>query len=130
MSDYDVEIKGIDEAIAKYGRFDAGRLLHPVVMSHLEEMQGELAEYPAPPPGSTYVRTGTLGRLWVINGSQWTGLRWYLRNATPYVRLVEDKDEQRDVHRRTGWPTWQSVVARHEGPLAAEAEEALAKPLA
>jgi len=81
---------------------------------------GYAAVYPAPPPGSTYRRTGTLGRLWTsstpsisIAGSV---LNARLGNATPYGPYVQDPDRQAKVHRGR-WQTTDDVVDKHAGVI-------------
>ena len=57
----------------------------------------DLADYPAQPAGSTYRRTGTLGRLWTSAKPSWqskpTGFIGTLGNATSYGPYVQGDDQ-------------------------------------
>lgn len=59
-----IEVKGLDELIARMNAFpdklkDAVQI---AISSSLLALWGSVPPYPAPPEGSTYRRTGTLGR--------------------------------------------------------------------
>lgn len=84
----------------------------------LGDVTRDLASYPPPPPQSTYVRTGDLGRGWTeanerlvarANGS--VSLR--LTNNVEYASLVQGPD-QTAVHQGTGWRTAEEVMASRE----------------
>lgn len=61
----------------------------------------DLARYPAPPPGSGYIRTGTLGRTWTAARPTWSasasGFESKLGNVTPYATFVQGQRQAR-VH--------------------------------
>ena len=76
-------------------------------------LAGDASQYPDPPPGSTYRRTGTLGRLWhqsrpVVKVRKHS-MRGTIGNATPYGPYVQDPDLQASVHRGR-WRTTQDVI--------------------
>lgn len=80
-------------------------------------LQSKAAVYPPAPSGSTYRRTGTLGRLWTSGRRVVRKMDVYsahvvgrVGNATPYVHLVQDPDEQTWYHARTGWQTTEQVA--------------------
>jgi hypothetical protein len=65
MADFTIEFRGLDEVVAKYRRIEAK---YPdeakkIMKKAVIYAQGEIPSYPAPPPGSAYRRTGTLGRV-------------------------------------------------------------------
>jgi len=85
-------------------------------------LQDDMAEYPAPPPGSTYRRTGTLGRLWtsaqyeISTGSgSVTGV---IGNAAcsprgvAYGPFVQSADDQAWMHVGR-WQTDEQVALRN-----------------
>lgn len=76
------------------------------------------AKYPPPPPGSTYRRTRTLGRLWTTSDPVVTVsgklLNARIGNATPYGPYVQDEDLQAKVHRGR-WQTTKEVIDEHKG---------------
>lgn len=59
-----IEVKGLDELIARMKAYPAElkRSLGITVTSALIVLWENVPPYPAPPPDSTYERTGTLGR--------------------------------------------------------------------
>jgi len=79
------------------------------------------ADYPPPPPGSTYRRTRTLGRLWTQSQPQITVsghiLDARIENATPYGPYVQDPDKQAAVHRGR-WQTTDEVTGEHVDEIA------------
>ena len=72
-----------------------------------------LMRYPTnAPPGSTYVRTGDLGREWAIRGPGRQGLDLVVEvgNSMSYAILVQGPadgpkgERQTALHAQTGWP--------------------------
>lgn len=65
MSDVGIEIHGADELIAKYGRIreQLPASMKRTMVRSVIYAQGQIPAYPAPPAGSSYRRTGTLGRV-------------------------------------------------------------------
>lgn len=127
MADWDVVIEGDEAILATLSRAeDLAAAVDPALERGAVAMQGDLAHYPAAPTSSTYRRTGTLGRRWVIGRGQ---MYRRLSNNTDYVGLVQDRDEQATAHRRTGWPTWQGVVERRMEEIARDVDEAVGRVL-
>lgn len=120
-----ITIKGIDDAVHVLG-VDIPSVVDPVLERAARQMQARLMTYPPPPPGSTYRRTGTLGRRWTVEGGQ---MRWVIGNNTGYGPLVQDEAQQRPVHARTGWPTAQAVARDAEPDVVRNVEAALAQRL-
>ena len=64
MPDITLEVRGLDDLIRRFGKRDVAR--RPIVkalgQSGKVVRSGVLAPYDTPKPGSTYRRTGTLGR--------------------------------------------------------------------
>lgn len=93
----------------------------------------DLARYPSPPAGSTYVRTGTLGRLWTTAQPVWaasgTGLAFSatLGNATPYGPYVQDPGSQAPW--MDHWDDTQTILDQHTAELAELLMDALAARL-
>lgn len=93
----------------------------------------DLAHYPSPPAGSTYHRSGTLGRLWTGAQPVWRadgtlGFAATLGNATPYGPYVQDPTSQAPwMHH---WDTTQDVLDAHTADIAALLARALATGLA
>jgi hypothetical protein len=71
--------------------------------------------YPAPPSGSTYRRTGTLGRRWTTRPIRTTTeVGREIGNNTEYAPLVQGDELQATVHRGR-WQT-DAQVLRREAP--------------
>jgi len=63
-----------------------------------------MQRYPAPPPNSSYRRTGTLGRSWSVKPISRTASGWSVvigsnGNMAPYNRAVQKRSEQARIHR-------------------------------
>ena len=93
----------------------------------------DLARYPSPPAGSTYARTGTLGRLWTSAQPVWSasgsglGFAATLANATPYGPYVQDPGSQPPW--MDHWDDTQAILDQHTAELAAALADALAARL-
>ena len=84
-----------------------------VMSQALIVLAGDASKYPDANPGSTYVRTGTLGRLW-FHGTVKVSIRKHsmrgtIGNATSYGPYVQDPDLQASVHRGR-WRTTKDVI--------------------
>jgi hypothetical protein len=99
MSTVKVTIQG-DEALFHL----LSELIRPANMAPAMQKAGarlrtELAKYPAPPPNSTYRRTGKLGRSWThrvnVNLITTTAL---IGNNTPYAPDVQGEGTQVPIH--------------------------------
>jgi hypothetical protein len=75
----------------------------------------DLADYPEPPAGSTYRRSGNLGRLWTTARPEFaqlsTGFEASIGNARPGAEFVEG-ERQAEVHQGR-WPTTEQVIRDH-----------------
>lgn len=65
MADINIEVRGLDPVLAKYGRIEKEMpaVLQRLMTKSILYAQGEIPPYPAAPPASVYRRTGTLGRV-------------------------------------------------------------------
>jgi len=113
---------GLDKLTAKLKRLSAPELtreLEKTTRKAVLYVHGKVPSYPAAPFGSTYERTGTLGRG--INtkvktmGSNVVGLIGSPISYAPWV--ISDKEvngigPQTRTHTATGWYTLQAVVRK------------------
>lgn len=118
-----IEVKGLDEAIARLGTVAKLDGADDALKTWAYRIQGEMATYPAPPPTSTYVRTGTLGRAWTTTGSR---LSYTVGNNTVYAPYVQDADRQAWMHVGR-WQTAQEVVEKHTAEIVADVEAGIIK---
>lgn len=132
MSNLTIEIKGIDELLRKYGKVEGLKLLRQPVTESLAMLVSDIATYPAPPPGSTYRRTGTLGRFWtsavpeIVETSQ--GITGRYGNNLEYAPYVQDEELQADIH-KSRWPTDLDVIKKNEKKIVDKFENFLVKSL-
>lgn len=85
-------------------------------------LQDDIAEYPAPPAGSTYRRTGNLGRAWTsaqyeidVNTGGATGVIGNAvrdRRGRAYGPFVQEEGTQASIHQGR-WSTDQDVAERN-----------------
>lgn len=91
----------------------------------------ELAEYAPAPEGSSYRRTGTLGREWTTATPEWqassSGFEGTLGNNTPYGPYVQD-DERQARRMAARWRnTPKRVVEGNRGRIEANYRAALSR---
>lgn len=135
MGEISVEIHGDEELIAKYKRIEEqmpGNMRGLMVKSVIYA-QSQIPAYPSPPAGSTYRRTGTLGRTVTAfpgvagptgiggsggdNGGQPLtrvesiagGVRGVVGGRLSYMPYVIDEGQQAYMHRGRWW-TLQKVI--------------------
>lgn len=78
------------------------------------QLNTDLADYPPPPPDSSYRRTNTLGRNWTHEETVGLmSIQTTLGNVTPYARFVQDPEEQAWMH-KDRWQTTKDVLERRE----------------
>lgn len=83
----------------------------------------DLRVYPPPPPNSTYVRTGHLGRSWRLaysHGRQAT-LFSFVNPATYAVYVQGSPSEQAAIHRGR-WTPAQEIIERRRSAIVREWE--------
>lgn len=115
---FSIDIQGLDGLLAALERYE--EIAQPIIQkasdAALLGLIPDLADYPAPPAGSTYRRSGTLGRLWGAARPEWqaiaSGFEGAIGNNTPYGPWVQDAKLQAKQHKGT-WTTDQAVVDKH-----------------
>lgn len=114
-----VEIRGLAELNRKLAELDKviEQLADPT-SDALELLSKRLQFYPAPPPNSTYDRTGALRNSWqetVVMSSTVLGIVY---NNIDYGPYVQDAEQQAGIHQGR-WDTAQSVLEEEEGNIVA-----------
>ncbi len=121
-----IEIRGVEELIAKLGRAAALDTLRPPMQRGVLLLQAGMANYPPARAGSRYVRTGTLGRRWTTKISQDAqGLTGKVGNNTSYGPFVQSSMFQAAVHRGT-WQTDEDGMTREKPTLVDDSDQAIA----
>jgi hypothetical protein len=97
----EIEIRGDEELFKKLDK-----LTKVGSTKAMKGMGGHLSalmkRYPPQPSGSTYRRTGNLGRRWDVKAKPRAATVF---NPTKYSPYVQDDRAQTWFHKRTGWST-------------------------
>jgi hypothetical protein len=131
-----IQIKGVDELIAKLGKVVGVDVLVAPMQRAVRRLQYDMKEYPPQPPRSSYRRTGTLGRKWTVRVTRLAnGLRGKVRNKTWYAPLVQHdrrfaRPHQTLQHQSTGWITDAQAMDRNEKAIAADFEATIQRAMA
>src|SRR5262245_56539893 len=120
---FEVQIVGLAPLLEALNRFPEA--VRPALQQAAEvallSLIPDLADYPPPPAGSTYRRTGTLGRLWTAAQPEFaadaSGFEASIGNATPYGDFVQG-EHQASMHRGR-WKTVEDVVNSHQAEIEA-----------
>ena len=124
-----ITIRGIPELQAKLGKAAAIDTLRPPMQRAVYRLQRDMAEYPPQRTGSSYVRTGTLGRRWTTSVTQsFNGLIGTIGNNTIYGPFVQSERFQAGIHRGR-WQTDQQVADRNERAIVADFADAIERVL-
>jgi len=122
----EVEIKGLDPLQRKFNMFP--RMLQKEIDSATKRasfVAERAAQYPPPPPQSSYVRTGTLARgfSWKVHtlGREVTGS---VINPVSYAKWVRGTKTQAWMHVGR-WKTMQQIVDESRGRLTTLFEKAM-----
>lgn len=109
-----IEIRGLDKLVKRHGLWKAYAIVEPAVRRGAMRNQATMATYPPAPAGSSYRRTGTLGRRWTTKVYN-TGTEIYgvTGNNTPYAPRVQDSQRQMPVFKRIGWPTDATAIDKN-----------------
>lgn len=102
-----ITIDGVDELFTRLDAAQRNEILRPPMVRSLARLQADMAEYPAPPSGSTYKRTGDYGRHWTQDvTTDSDGITGKLGNAVrdrrygrAYGPYLGDSEMQASIHR-------------------------------
>lgn len=121
-----IEITGLDRIEKKYGTLNTLDAVEPAVRRGTLRNQADLATYPPQRPGSTYRRTGTLGRRWANRIERSTdSLRGITGNITPYAPQVQDAKRQMPIFKRNKWQTDVDVMTKNRSAILSDIKTAL-----
>ena len=115
-----IKITGLSELVSRLGEAATSEILKPPMHRSVLRLQRDMAQYPSPPAGSTYRRTGTLGRRWTTDVNVTAhGIRGAVGNNTPYAPWVQAEAFQAWMHRGR-WQTDRDVLDDNEGAILAD----------
>jgi len=124
-----IELRGLDALYRKLGNAVANRTLRPAMEHAVKLVQRDMADYPAQRAGSTYRRTGTLGRRWTTKVSYGSsGVQGKVGNNTKYGPYVQSERFQSRIHRGR-WQTDEQVLERDTEKITGLLQDTIDKAL-
>ena len=125
----DIQLRGIEEAMAKLGVAESLEMLRPPMERSMLLLMADMAKYPRQRSGSRYRRTGNLGRRWTKSvRADYGGLTGTVGNNTSYGPYVQSADRQAWMHQGI-WQTDASVAHRRQNEIVADFERAIQRAL-
>ena len=125
MSNVTIQITGIDKLIEKLGKVEGVRHLRQPMQRSVYRLQARMAQYPAQRAGSTYRRTGTLGRKWTSKIHEGSGeITGAVGNNVWYAPLVQSYRFQARIHRGL-WQTDRYVVETERSTIVRDFEQTI-----
>jgi len=125
-----ITIEGTDKIAAKLDRLNIGEILRTPMYRAVLRIQADMQKYPPQRAGSTYRRTGTLGRRWTTNVvSTARRAEGSVGNNTSYGPFVQSSQFQARVHRGV-WQTDTQVIERNIDVIVSEFSAAIRSALA
>ena len=115
----------VSEVVKKLDPKDMERHIANALDGSADLIRADIKRYPAPPPQSTYVRTGTLGASWTKRIYR-DALRAVIGSNIKYAPYVQDADRQAWMHRGR-WHTAQSVARDRAQDVRRFIEQSLAR---
>jgi hypothetical protein len=122
---------GLENLFRKLDMAAAVHTLTPPMERGVLRLQAAMQQYPPPPSGSKYKRTGTLGRRWnskVVASP--SGLTGRVGNSVRYAPFVQSNMFQTVWHRRTGWHTDAQAIEANQDVILADFQAAVDRALA
>jgi hypothetical protein len=124
-----IEIRGIPELFAKLGSAAATSTLRPPMQRSVFRLEAGMKKYPPQRGGTSYRRTGTLGRRWTSRISQDANeLEGKIGNSTSYGPYVQSQMFQAQQHKGL-WQTDQDVATKETPTIVADFEQAIQEAL-
>jgi len=129
-----ITVEGIDKLNARLDKINrqldgkSGGTLQQGMRRAVYRVVATLATYPAQRTGSSYVRTGTLGRRWtskVTVTSTNSGVEGRAGNNTLYGPWVQSDAFQTAFHRQTGWTTDRQALERNRAAIVKDLGQAV-----
>lgn len=117
-NDVRITISGVEAAGERLGRLRGIAWALRPMQRAVYLLQNRMANYPAQRAGSSYVRTGTLGRRWTTQIDETPNkVIGRVGNNTEYAPWVQSRQFQAGIHRGR-WQTEQDVAERSATEIA------------
>ena len=134
-----IYIRGLEQLQGKFGALQSKfpKFMQDATKAAVLYVHSQIPAYPSPPAGSTYRRTGTLGRsvttlmgtnpdaLSRIEGGLGGEVIGIVGTKLSYAPWVIDSERQTKGHKATGWYTLQGVVGKLQKQIRDVYEKAL-----
>jgi len=126
MAELTITLVGVEALVAKLGRATAAATIERGMARAQARVIATLQKYPSPPSGSTYTRTGDLGRSWTPSTPSFSGgvILGGISNAARsrrggqrYAKWVQGQETQTAGHAATGWITDQQALDRNHSAI-------------
>ena len=116
----------VSQAVKKLDPGDMRKALKEALDNSVQLLEGDIKPYPPVPPGSSYVRTGALGRSWKrkVDPSRLYGEVG--SEGVDYAVYVQGYPGQAWMH-KSRWKTTQDVAEARAKDIARLFEQAIAK---
>jgi hypothetical protein len=124
-----IEIRGVQEIVEKLGAAAAFQTLRAPMQRSVFRLEAGMKKYPPQRAGTSYRRTGTLGRRWTSAITQSANeLEGKIGNATSYGPFVQSQMFQAATHRGI-WQTDQEIATRETPFIVADFDQAIQEAL-
>ena len=113
----------VSEAMKKLDPSDMEKAIATALKGSADLIRADIKRYPPPPAGSSYIRTGTLGRSWASKVQRREAI---IGNVTPYGPYVQGATEQAWMHKGR-WRTTAQVAKARAGDVKKLFEAAISR---
>lgn len=124
----EITIQGIEDLIRRVGMARTVQILRPPMTRSMARIVNRMGDYPPQPSGTTYRRTGTLGRRWTQEITETAdSIEAKAGNNTSYGPFVQS--EQFQAAWMGHWQTDQDVITELEPVILADFEQVIGEAL-
>ena len=128
----EIDVRGLDRLVRAVGSLRVLEILRAPMIGAMARVVDRMADYPPPPSGSGYRRTGTLGRRWTQTQPSVTATATELvvkvGNNTKYGPWVQNEQFQAGMHRGR-WQTDVRVLSDLSGQIQNDLDAAVQRAL-
>jgi len=124
----EITIQGLEPLIRRVGMARTIQILRPPMTRSVARIVERMGDYPPQPAGTTYRRTGTLGRRWTMEVTEDAdGITAEAGNNTTYGPFVQS--EQFQAAWMGHWQTDRDVIEELEPVILADFEQVIGEAL-
>ena len=116
MANVSIKVRGVEELVKKLGKLAAVETMEKPMTQSVLTVSSALAYYPPQRP-TTYVRTGSLGRMWTYKVTRTgNGIQGKVGNRIPYGPWVQSEQFQAWMH-KGHWQTDQQELEKNRNRI-------------